>query len=76
MNPAMNPATMTKIMVPVTVGERELLKQSAKMDLREPREQARYLLRCALGLDSPIKDETAVQTLAGDGGFVESCQPM
>ena len=50
MNPALNPETMTKIMIPVTVGERELLKQAAKMNLREPREQARFLLRDALGL--------------------------
>jgi len=48
MNPALNPETMTKIMIPVTVGERELLKQAAKMNLREPREQARFLLRDAL----------------------------
>jgi hypothetical protein len=59
MNPALNPAAMTRIMIPITVKERELLKQSAKMDLREPREHARYLLRVALGL---VNIPTATET--------------
>lgn len=39
---------MTRISVPLTTEERELLRQIATKNLREPREHARYILRSAL----------------------------
>ena len=64
---------MTRISIPVTVDERDALLVNAERNLRHPRDQARHLLRCALGLvDSPNKHETATLALTGsDGGFVE-----
>lgn len=39
---------MTKIVVPISEDERILLVKMANSNLRHPRDQARYLLRCAL----------------------------
>lgn len=39
---------MTRITIPVTVEEREALRRLAHQELRDPREQARHILRCAL----------------------------
>jgi len=41
---------MTWITVPVTIEERESLRAKAHQELRSPRDQARLLLRQALGL--------------------------
>lgn len=41
---------MTRISVPVTIAERELLQLSAQRESQHPRDYARYLLRQALGL--------------------------
>ena len=41
---------MTRISVPVTVEERERIREMARQELRTPRDHARYLLRQALGL--------------------------
>jgi len=41
---------MTRISVPVTVAERELLQADAQREMRHPRDHARYLLRHAMGL--------------------------
>jgi hypothetical protein len=41
---------MTRINIPVTNEELEALQIFAQRDLRHPRDQARYLLRAALGL--------------------------
>ena len=67
---------MTRISIPVTTDERDALLVNAEKNCRHPRDQARYLLRLALGLADPQNDKTAVETWAGDGGFAESCQPM
>lgn len=61
---------MTRISIPVTVAERDALLVDADRNLRHPREQARYLLRLALGLTEPQKHESAGTTLAGDGALV------
>lgn len=63
---------MTRISIPVSVAERDALLVNAERNLRHPRDQARHLLRLALGLDTPTKHETADRTLTGTGGgFVE-----
>jgi hypothetical protein len=46
---------MTRISIPVTVIERETLRQHAMQELRDPRDHARYLLRLALGLTPDAK---------------------
>jgi hypothetical protein len=47
---------MTRISVPMTVEERELLQVDARRRLRHPRDHARHLLCEALGLiDSDIQ---------------------
>ena len=62
---------MTRINIPVSVDERDALLVNAEENLRHPREQARYLLRCALGLTDPNKHETATPAFPGTGsGFV------
>ncbi|MBI3960242.1 MAG: hypothetical protein HY328_15625 [Chloroflexi bacterium] len=67
---------MTRISIPVSVDERDALLMNAERNLRHPREQARYLLRLALGLTDPNKHESATPALTGsDGGFVEVRQP-
>lgn len=67
---------MTRISIPVSVAERDALLVNAEINLRHPRDQARHLLRCALGLTDPNKHESAIATLTGsDGGFVEVRQP-
>lgn len=63
---------MTRISIPVSVDERDALLVNAVKNLRHPREQARYLLRCALGLDSPNKHESAdVALVSSHGALVE-----
>ena len=57
---------MTRISIPVSVTERDALLVNAERNLRHPRDQARFLLRCALGLDSPTKHETATPALHGE----------
>lgn len=39
---------MTRITIPVTVEEREALRRLAHQELRDPREQARHILRSVL----------------------------
>lgn len=39
---------MTRITIPVTIEEREALRRLAHQELRDPREQARHILRSAL----------------------------
>ena len=41
---------LTRISVPVTVAEREMIRACAADNLRHPRDQARYFLQMALGL--------------------------
>ncbi len=43
-------ANVTRIFVPIGVEELDALRQAARQDLRNPRDQARHLLRVALGL--------------------------
>lgn len=61
----------TRITVPLGKDEFFALRENADREYRHPREQARYLLRLALGLADPNKHESAGTTLAGDGAFVE-----
>jgi hypothetical protein len=42
---------MTRINIPVTNEELEALQSFAQRDLRHPRDQARYLLRAAMGMN-------------------------
>lgn len=66
---------MTRISIPVSVYERDALLIDAEKNLRHPREQARYLLRLALGLDSAQKHESADRTLTGAGGGLGTNYP-
>ena len=61
----------TSIMLPLGKDEFNALRENADREYRHPREQARYLLRCALGLTDPNKHETATPAFPGTGsGFV------
>lgn len=61
----------TSIMLPLGKDEFFALRENADREYRHPREQARYLLRVALGLDNPNKHESATPALTGsDGAFV------
>ena len=63
---------MTRISIPVSVAERDALLASAERNLRHPRDEARHLLRCMLGLENPKQHESAVQyQLSNDGALVE-----
>lgn len=55
-----------------TTVEMNALRQKAKASLRNPRDQARYLLRLALGLDEPNIHESAEEVLADIGAPVEA----
>jgi hypothetical protein len=46
----MDTITITRVSIPMSIEEREALRAMAIAELRDPREQARYLLRQALGL--------------------------
>jgi len=61
----------TRITVPLGKDFFFALRENADREYRHPRDQARHLLRLALGLSDPQKHETADVTLTGDGGFVE-----
>ena len=61
----------TRITVPLGKEEFNALREISDREYRHPRDQARHLLRCALGLvTDPNKHESAGATLAGDGAFV------
>jgi hypothetical protein len=65
--------TYKTLTVPLTEKEWQTLRTIAQCEYRNPRQQAAYLLRLALGLESPTKHETATPALQGTGGgFVES----
>lgn len=49
---------MTRIPVPMTVAEREGLRALAGLELRDPREQARFLIREALQRRGLLPQET------------------
>ena len=52
--------------------ETKRLAEVASRECRRPPDQARYILRLALGLDNSNKHETATGALTGTGGgFVE-----
>lgn len=57
----------TRITVPLGKDEFQALRENADREYRHPREQARYLLRLALGLDTPNKHESATPALQGNG---------
>ncbi|MCL4833498.1 MAG: hypothetical protein KJZ86_13730 [Caldilineaceae bacterium] len=63
--------TYKTLTVPLTEREWHTLRTIAQDEYRNPKQQAAYLLRLALGLDNPNKHESAGTTLAGDGAFVE-----
>lgn len=64
--------TYKTLTVPLTETEWRALTTIAKNEYRNPKQQAAYLLRLALGLDNPNKHETATRALTGTGGgFVE-----
>ncbi len=53
----------TRITVPLSKEEFEALRDSAQLDYRHPREQARFILRGALfGESIPSTDHTATNT--------------
>ena len=63
--------TYKTLTVPLTETEWRVLTTIAQNEYRNPKQQAAYLLRSALGLDSPNKHESADKTVAGSGAFVE-----
>lgn len=69
--------TYKTLTVPLTEPEWRALVSTAQSEYRNPKQQAAYLLRLALGLEGPKQHESATPTFQGsDGGFVENCQPM
>lgn len=72
----MQPVT-TRITVPLGEDERDALVCSASNHFRRPRDQARYLLRLALGLDEPHEataenSNSAGQVVTDPGAVVEA----
>lgn len=67
---------MSRITIELTNSEMEALKQKARRDLRQPKDQARYLLRSLLlgTRDQSTNNKSAVsQTWQGENGtFAES----
>jgi len=64
--------TYKTLTVPLTEKEWHTLRNIAQSEYRNPKQQAAYLLRLALGLNNPNKHESAVAALAGsDGALVE-----
>ena len=62
---------MSKIYIQLSNEEFICLANAANKETRSTKDQARHLLRCALGLvTDPNKHESAGATLAGDGAFV------
>ena len=49
----------TRISVPMSIEERDALRASARQDLRNPQDQARWLLRKALGLETDVIRKSA-----------------
>jgi len=65
----------TRITVPLSKDEFNALREISDREYRHPRDQARHLLRCALGLDSPTKHETATPAFPGTGGGLVEVNP-
>ena len=63
---------MSKIYIQLSNEEFICLANAANKETRSTKDQARHLLRCALGLSDPNKHESAGATLAGDGAFVST----
>jgi hypothetical protein len=62
---------MSKIYIQLSNEEFICLANAANKEIRSTKDQARHLLRLALGLDSPQKHETATPAFPGTGsGFV------
>jgi hypothetical protein len=62
----------TRIAVPLGLDEFNALQEHSRREYRHPREQARFMLRAALGLDPEIKvnsrkHSSAEQVLADPG---------
>jgi hypothetical protein len=65
---------MTRISIPLSVNEREALRALARQELRDPREQVRYLLQRELvqrGILS-INDNTGAESAKTRAGVVSS----
>ena len=65
-----------RVTIPLTEEECEALRAAANAELRDPRDQARYLLRQALGIGSnqvllPKKDNHAGNVLADTNVIAE-----
>lgn len=63
----------TRISIPVTVEEREALRRMAKRELRDPREQARFILRQVLFADLENSKTATSELFQGKqvSGFAE-----
>lgn len=55
--------TLSRISVPVSVDELEALRCAAARDMRDPRDQARFILRRGLGL---LRDQGSEQATIGE----------
>lgn len=58
----------TRITVPLSREELNALRDAADREYRHPRDQARYLVRQALGLTSEEKHNGAAQAVTGNCG--------
>ncbi|RIK26716.1 MAG: hypothetical protein DCC55_39825 [Chloroflexi bacterium] len=65
----------TRITVPLSKQEWEALRNQAQHEYRHPREQARYLIRCALLGDTvPTKDNTGAKVSQASAGVAETAR--
>ncbi len=57
---------LTRVAIPLSKDEFLALQERASQEYRHPRDQARYLLRAALGLDSPKMHNGTVSSGLGN----------
>ncbi|MBX2997779.1 MAG: hypothetical protein KF893_04660 [Caldilineaceae bacterium] len=62
----------TRITVPLAKDEFDALREKASKDYRHPREQARYLLRAALGLTDYQENKDAASAVQAGGVFAST----
>lgn len=72
----METTSMTRVSIPMSICERDALRALANAQLRDPREQARYMLRQALGLTceevQPQQMESHTSNVLADTGVAAS----
>ena len=61
---------LTRVSIPLSKDEFFALQERAEKEYRHPRDQARYMLRAALGLTDQMKHNGAGLSLASETGAV------